>query len=192
MTKEINLFSFEQEIAPIDQAVPYGNFRALIEAMLFASSEPMSLQRIREAIDPSMMLKPRALEKILQDLKNEYVLEKRGVRLVETKEGFLLRTPEELSGFLETVFKNRRAERLSQAAAEVLAIIAHRQPITRAEVESIRGVDCTGTIASLCERGLIASSGKADSPGRPSLWEVTPSFLTYFGLKDLSDFIIPK
>lgn len=98
-----------------------------------------------------------------------------------------MKTPEELSTFLEAAFKNRRGERLSQAAAEVLAIIVHRQPITRAEVEAIRGVDCTGTIASLFERGLIAQSGRAEAPGRPALWVVTAGFLTHFGIKDLSE-----
>ncbi|WP_275425090.1 SMC-Scp complex subunit ScpB [Estrella lausannensis] len=69
----------------------------------------------------------------------------------------------------------------------MLAIIVHRQPITRAQVEAIRGVDCTGTIAALAERGLINQVGKAEAPGRPSLWAVTPSFLTHFGLKDLKE-----
>lgn len=208
MTREVNLFSSLQESSTLKvqkpaesplpfrptvqkskEQTPYQDVRTLIEAMLFASSEPLSLQRIREAIDPTLAIKPKSLEKILQTMKDEYELEKRGVRLVETAEGFLLKTPEELSAFLETVFKNRRGERLSQAAAEVLAIIVHRQPITRAQVESIRGVDCTGTIASLAERGLISSVGKADGPGRPGLWAVTPLFLTHFGLKDLSEFV---
>lgn len=194
MTKGINLFSLEQEndlepdieidVKEIDR---YQEYRSLIEAILFASAEPLSLQRIREAVDPSMHLKPKSLEKILHRLRDEYIIEKRGFRLVETAVGYLMRTPEELSGFLESVFKNRRGERLSQAAAEVLAIIVHRQPITRAEVESIRGVDCTGTIASLFERGLIVQVGKAEAPGRPSLWAVTQSFLTHFGIKDLSE-----
>lgn len=188
MKKEINLFSFEQEVpsSPPEQD-PYKEYRSLIEALLFASSEPLTLERIREAIDPSMQLKPKSLGKILSRLKDEYIIEKRGFRLVETAEGYLMKTAEELSGFLESVFKNRRGERLSQAAAEVLAIIVHRQPITRAEVESIRGVDCTGTIASLFERGLITSTQKAEGPGRPSLWTVTQSFLTHFGIKDLSE-----
>lgn len=202
MTSGINLFALNQEVTPREtvseeQHIPekratepedlYKKYRMFIEALLFASSEPLSFQKIRESIDPSMTLKPRALEKILETLKDEYIIEKRGFRLVETAEGFLMKTPEELSSFLEAAFKNRRGERLSQAAAEVLAIIVHRQPITRAEVEAIRGVDCTGTIASLFERGLIAQVGRAEAPGRPSLWAVTQSFLTHFGLKDLSE-----
>jgi len=185
--KEINFFTPETPTIKQDESDLYKEYRSLIEALLFASSEPVSFQRLREAVDPSLMIKPKVLEKILERLRDEYILEKRGFRLTETAEGYLLKTPEELGSFLETVFKNRRGERLSQAAGEVLAIIVHRQPITRAEVESIRGVDCTGTIASLHERGLIAQVGRAEAPGRPSLWSVTPSFLTHFGLKDLSE-----
>lgn len=213
MTKEINLFSSEQETSQLRKSAPRPSYqpasidpapldnataeekpteecrtaRSIIEAILFASPEPLTLQKIREALDPFLPLKPKALESILNSLKNEYILERRGFRLSETAEGFVLKTPEEMGPLLESVFKNRRGERLSQAAAEVLAIIVHRQPITRAQVEAIRGVDCTGTIAALSERGLINQVGKAEAPGRPSLWAVTPSFLTHFGLKDLKE-----
>lgn len=211
MTKEINLFSSEQEASQLRKSPGKPAFqpvsldtaqdarsdespteesntaRSIIEAILFASPDPLPLQKIREAIEPFLLLKPKALESLLNDLKNEYIRERRGFRLCETAEGFALKTPEEMGPLLESAFKNRRSERLSQAAAEVLAIIVHRQPITRAQVEAIRGVDCTGTIAALVERGLISQVGKAEAPGRPSLWAVTPSFLTHFGLKDLKE-----
>ncbi|MEC7839166.1 MAG: SMC-Scp complex subunit ScpB [Chlamydiota bacterium] len=161
--------------------------KRLIEALLFASSEPISFNKIREVTDQLTPLKPKQLKEILLELQNEYLSQQRGYRLHEVGPGYLLRTCEEFSPYIELLYRNKRTEKLSQAAAEVLAIIAYRQPITRPQIEGIRGVDSSGVVASLLERGLIAPVGKLEAPGRPTLYGITNDFLSHFGLKDVEE-----
>ncbi len=161
--------------------------KRMIEALLFSSNEPLSFNKIREIADELYPLKPRQLKDILYELQTEYLVHQRGFRLEEIGEGYLLRTCEEFSPYLDLLYRNKRTERLSQAAAEVLAIIAYRQPITRPQIESIRGVDSSGVIVSLLERSLIAAVGKMEAPGRPTLFGITQEFLAHFGLKDVKE-----
>jgi segregation and condensation protein B len=205
MTHEINLFDREVEthyiqaplptlstapaITPSATIDPYVTIqiKRIIEALLFASSEPLSLQKIREVTDTVFQLKPREIRELILELQQEYLTQKRSFRLEEIAEGFLLRTCEEYSQYIELLTRHRRTEKLSQAAVEVLAIIAYRQPITRPQIEAIRGVDSSGTIHNLLERQLIEPVGKMEAPGRPTLYSTTKDFLKHFGLKNLHD-----
>lgn len=161
--------------------------KRIIEALLFASSDPLPFNKIREIIDSFQPLKPRLLRDLINELQQEYLSQQRAFRLEEIAEGFLLRTCEEYSVFLDLLHRNKRTEKVSQASAEVLAIIAYRQPITRPQVEAIRGVDCSGIIQNLLERQLIEPAGRLEAPGRPTLYGTTKDFLQHFGLKSAQD-----
>lgn len=196
MNKAINLFQEENKVdssdAPFTEIenpndATQQQVKRLIEALLFASNEPISFNKIREVTDQLTPLKPRIIKDLIMQLQNEYLSEQRGFRLDEIAQGYLLRTCEEFSPYIEILFKNKRAEKLSHAAAEVLAIIAYRQPITRPQIEAIRGVDSSGVVASLLERGLITAVGKLEAPGRPTLYGITHEFLTHFGLKGIEE-----
>ena len=164
--------------------------KRIIEALLFASSEPLTLQRIREVIDPIHPFKPKIITEIIEELEMEYHSQQRAFQLEEIAQGYILRTRKEFGPYIEQLLRNKRGEKLSQAATEVLAIIAYRQPITRPHIDAVRGVDSSGIIQSLLERQLIESVGKLEAPGRPTLYGITKDFLKHFGLKDIKD--LPK
>ena len=161
--------------------------KRIIEALLFASSDPLSFIKIREIVDSFQPLKPRLLRDLINELQQEYLSQQRAFRLEEIAEGFLLRSCEEYSSFIDLLYRNKRTEKLSQASAEVLAIIAYRQPITRPQIEAIRGVDCSGTIQNLLERQLIEPAGRMEAPGRPTLYATTKDFLQHFGLRNTEE-----
>ena len=164
--------------------------KKVIEALLFSTNEPLTFTKIREITDTIYELKPRVLRDIIDELQNDFISLQMVYRLEEIAEGFLLRTSEEFSPYLNLLYRNKRIEKLSQAAAEVLAIIAYRQPITRPQIDSIRGVDSSGVIQALLERQLVEPLGKLEAPGRPMLFGITKDFLKHFGLKDLGE--LPK
>jgi segregation and condensation protein B len=196
MFKEINLLEekVKKSLAPSD-TTRKKEISRIIEALLFATSDPLSLSKIKEVVELSYPLSLSEIRTHIENLKEEYKREKRGFRLDEIAEGYLLRTAPDLFPYVEALHRDRRGEKLSKAAMEVLAIIAFKQPITRGQVESIRGVDSSGTLSSLMERGLIEVKGKLDAPGRPSQYGTTKGFLKHFGLKDfqqLSGFFTKK
>ena len=164
--------------------------KGVIEAILFASSEPISFNKIREVTDHMHAFKPRILDELIKELQREYQEQRRAFVLEEMEQGYILRTGQEYNKYLDLLYRNKRMEKLSHASAEVLAIIAYKQPITRPQIEQIRGVDSSGTVQSLLERGLIEVTGRLEAPGRPSLLSITSEFLKYFGLKDIKD--LPK
>jgi segregation and condensation protein B len=179
-----------QETSAVSRTSVMLQIKRVIEALLFASTEPLSFQKIREIIDTIAPLSPRIVRSLIDDLQNEYISQQRAFRLEEIAQGFILRTCEEHSSYIELLGRNKRSEKLSHAAAEVLAIIAYRQPITKPQIEAIRGVDSSGIIATLLERLLIQPVGKLEAPGRPTLYGITKDFLTHFGLRDLEE--LPK
>ena len=163
--------------------------KQVIEALLFSSSQPLSFSKMKEiakALDP----KPKELREALLDLKNEYIAFGKAFRLEEIAQGFILRTSQEFSPFIEKLVKQKRTEKLTPASLEVLSIVAYKQPITRPQIEAIRGVDSSGLLNGLMERNLIEAKGKLEVPGRPTLYGSTKEFLEYFGLNDLSQ--LPK
>lgn len=161
--------------------------KRIVEALLFASSKPLSFQRIREICEEVHPIKPKTLKDLIEDLREEYISQGRAFRLEEIAEGYLLRSCEEYGRFIEKLGFSKRQEKLSAATLETLAIIAFRNPITRPEIDRIRGVDSSGTIQNLLERQLIEPTGKLEAPGRPVLYKITPHFLEHFGLKDLEE-----
>lgn len=161
--------------------------KRIIEALLFVSHEPISFNKLREVLDSVEPLKPRQIQDLLQELAEEFIMQQRAFRLEEIAEGYILRTCKEYGPYIDLLFRNKRTEKLSPAAAEVLAIIAYRQPITRPQIEAIRGVDSSGVIQSLLERQLIESVGRMEAPGRPTLYGITTYFLKHFGLRDLKE-----
>ena len=157
--------------------------RSIIESLLFVADGPLSVQRFGEVLDGV----PRHLiQSILNDLQAELDEQNRGIRLVEVAGGYQLRTPKPNADWVKK-FLGGRPARMGKATLETLAIIAYRQPITKAEIEAIRGVDVDGVISTLLERNLIRAVARKDVPGRPFLYGTTPEFLQLFNLKDLSE-----
>lgn len=156
----------------------------IFEALLFASDEPVSAARFRE-IAPE--LGGVDLKKLMDTLNAEYENTHRVFRIHQVAGGYQMFTLPEFADVLERLYARRQQNRLSAKALETLAIIAYKQPITRAEIEQIRGVNADGVLRTLLSKNLIAISGTAQGPGNPFLYTTSRQFLEYFGLKSLQD-----
>lgn len=154
-----------------------------IESILFVSQEPVSISRIEKVLSDVSKEDIRAA---IKELLNDYQVGTRGIYLAEVADGYQFRTSpncaEVVRNFLET-----KANKLSTKALEVLAIVAYRQPITKPEIDRIRGVDSGGVITNLLERGLLKILGRKEVPGRPFVYGTTKRFLEVFSLKSLSE-----
>ena len=159
------------------------DIKSILESVLFIADGPVPLQRLREVIDGAP---EEEIRSALDELRDELEGSRRGVRLVEVAGGFQMRTPKVNADWVKK-FLGGRPARMGRATLETLAIIAYRQPITKAEIEAIRGVDVDGVINTLLERDLIRTVARKDVPGRPFLYGTTPKFLELFNLKDLTD-----
>jgi segregation and condensation protein B len=157
--------------------------RSIAEALILASPEPISLARLAKLIPRCTPAKARVL---VDELNAEYVAQQRAFEICEVAGGFQMRTHSEFASYLQQL-QNTRPLRLSNAALETLAIVAYRQPLTRAEVENVRGVDAGPVMRNLFERKLIKLVGHREVPGRPMLYATTKRFLELFGLADLED-----
>lgn len=165
------------------------HIKKIVEALLFVSADPLSLEKIRTALEEGYSLSLKEIRQTLSDLSEEYQTRGSAIYIEEMAGGFMLRTRPELQSYIEKLISSRRVQKLSKASMEVLAIIAYQAPVTRAEIDAIRGVDSSGTVSSLVDRGLIESVGKKAAPGNPTQWGVTKEFLKYFGLKSTEEFI---
>jgi segregation and condensation protein B len=155
--------------------------KPIVESLLFAAGAPVALRRLAEVIGVAQAeVKPA-----LALLQEEYGAPGRGLALAEVAGGYQLRTVAEYADYVKTLIREK-PNRLSRAALETLAIIAYRQPITKAEIEVVRGVDADGVLNSLLTKKLIRVMGRKDVPGRPWVYGTTPQFLELFGLNDLS------
>ncbi|MCX8011901.1 MAG: SMC-Scp complex subunit ScpB [Desulfobacterota bacterium] len=157
--------------------------KLVLESFLFSSDVPLRLEKLQE-IFPEIQLKE--LREIMLELKEEYERLERSFAIREVANGFQFYTRPEYSPWIKK-FKKIRPQRLSPATMETLAIIAYKQPVTRAEIEEVRGVDTGGIIRTLLEKNLIKIAGKKDVPGKPLLYSTTPKFLAMFGLKNLKE-----
>ena len=157
--------------------------KAVIESLLFAADGPVSADRLKSALGEEIPRKE--ITDALGDLREEYERTGRGLRLVEVANGYQLRTPKEHAEFVRRLTAVKPA-RMSRANLETLAIIAYRQPVTRAEMEEIRGVNVDGVVATLLDRRLIRIVARKDVPGKPFLYGTTREFLEAFNLKDLA------
>lgn len=162
------------EIAEIERAV---------EAVLFAVGDPVELSRLSDILE----VDEPSLEKIITNLRDYYDFEKRGIRIIKLDNSYQMCSTPRHAEFIRKALETKKAPRLSPPLLEVLSVIAYRQPVTRAYVEQVRGVDCSYSITSLCEKGLIAESGRLDVPGKPILYRTTKDFLRVFGLESLGD-----
>ena len=158
------------------------DIRSIIESLLFVADSPLTIQRLGEVLEGA---EKEDVRSILDELQAELENSRRGVRLVEVAGGYQLRTAKVNADWVKK-FLGGRPARMGRATLETLAIIAYRQPITRAEIEAIRGVDVDGVINTLLDRSLIRAVARKDVPGRPFLYGTTPEFLQLFNLKDLT------
>ena len=163
------------------------NIKAVIEALLFASEKPLTIEQIKSILDN---LDTAQINGIIEELRSEYEKSNRGMRIVQIAGGFQMITPPSLAPFLKKLYKQRHVERLSRPALETLAIVAYKQPITRLQIESIRNVNIDGIIKNLLDKDLIRVVGRKKAPGRPKVYGTTRQFLEYFGLKSLEE--LPK
>lgn len=154
---------------------------ALLESILFVASGPVSLSRLGTALEVS----PAAVQTLLADLEETY--RDRGLRLQWSGSAVQMTTAPEASAVVERFLGLELTTRLSQAALEVLAIVAYMQPITRPQIDQIRGVNSDGALRSLLSKGLIEEVGRMETPGRPILYGTTPDFLQHFGLSMLEE-----
>ena len=161
----------------------------VVEAILFASEESLSAERIAEALERQDAT-PAAVRQAVESLNRFYRQWQRAFEVVEVAGGYKMLSLPEFSNYIRRVLRSRSRERLSQAALETLAIVAYRQPITRAEIDNIRGVDSGPILRMLVDRGLARIVGRQQSLGHPLLYGTTRLFLELFGLKDLES--LPK
>ena len=166
-----------------DCCLEKNDYKIIIESLLFSSEAPLKLQRIQEILPE---LNTKDLRQLLAELTEDYERLGRSFSLREVANGYLLCTRPEFSEWIHKL-KKSKPFRLGSATMETLAIVAYKQPITRSEIEDIRGVDIGGIIRTLLEKKFIKILGKKDVPGKPLLYGTTPTFLTLFGLKSLSD-----
>ncbi|MFQ5416891.1 MAG: SMC-Scp complex subunit ScpB [Myxococcota bacterium] len=157
--------------------------RRIAEAAILASPEPISAQRVAAVIP---YCKPAKIKKLVDELNAEYVKQGRSFEIDEVAGGYQVRTLPQYASYLQQI-QPQRPLRLSKAALETLAIVAYKQPVTRAEIENVRGVDAGAVVRSLLERKLVRLDGYKDVPGRPMLYGTTRRFLEVFGLETLDD-----
>ncbi|MFL6584756.1 MAG: SMC-Scp complex subunit ScpB [Chthoniobacterales bacterium] len=170
----------------------------VIEALLFAAQKPLTAAEIRAALksagDEDELI-PNEFARVseaeiaagLEELKVQYIQEQHAFQLTEKAEGWQLATDPACGRWVRQLFPATKAARLSPPALETLAIVAYRQPITRADVEAVRGVNIDAVLQTLLERGLVKIAGRAEVPGRPLLYETTQFFLEQFGLRSLDE-----
>lgn len=157
--------------------------KAAIEAILFASGDPVPAERIALVLDEQ----PERVAAMAQELGAEYDEQQRGIRLVRLNDSFQLHSAPEYAQAITRVLEQRRAPKLTQTSLEVLAIVAYFQPVTRAYIEQIRGVDSSYTVGVLAERGMIEPCGHLEAVGRPTLYRTTDLFLRSMGVSSLEE-----
>ena len=158
------------------------DLKSILESLLFVADGPLTVQRLAEVIAAAGKDEIRS---ILDELNDELQNNRRGIRLTEVAGGYQLRTAKANADWVKKLLGGRPA-RMGRATLETLAIVAYRQPITKAEIEAIRGVDVDGVMTTLLERNLVRAVARKDVPGRPFLYGTTPEFLELFNLKDLA------
>lgn len=157
--------------------------KAIIESILFSTGREVSVKELSIALEKS----PEEIIDIVNNLKNDYDKSDRGIEIVKVKDSYQMCTKKDFYDYIEQVTNKNAKPNLSNAALETLSIIAYNPNVTRAEIETIRGVGCDGTIYKLQEFNLIEESGKLDAPGRPTTYVTTNKFLKMFGLTSLEE-----
>ncbi len=153
------------------------------EAVLFSGGEPQSIDRFSQVFD----ITPEKVVKVMEALEKRLKEQKSGLELLRLDNTYQLATKAEYADYIKKMFDIRRRTPLSPAALEVLAVAAYNQPVTKSFIEQVRGVDCSGVITTLVEKGLIEERGRLELPGKPLLYGTTKNFLRCFGINDLSE-----
>lgn len=154
---------------------------AIIEAILFACGEPVSPDKLAEA----SKIDVETVVKLIDQLERRYNVQESGIRIIRVNNCFQLATREEYSDYIKAALETRRQTPLSQAAMETLSIVAYNQPVTKAFVEQVRGIDSSSVVNTLVERDLLEEAGRLELPGRPIAYRTTNTFLRCFGISSL-------
>lgn len=162
------------EVEPLDLC-------ALVEALLFVAPAPVPLNRLAQVLE----LSEESVAASLDELAQQYADQRRGLRVIRRSDRVHITTAPAAAGYIEKFLGLDLSTKLSSAALETLAVIAYRQPLTRGDIEAIRGVNCDGVLKTLLARALIEPVGRLEQPGRPFLYGTTLQFLQYFGLEGL-------
>jgi segregation and condensation protein B len=174
------------------------NKRHIIESVIFGSDEPLSTRQIIDILwspdvkVPRFRVKDDEVLSIIRELNAEYVQTNRSFRIIQVAGGFQFATMPEFAEWLGRMVKEKARRKLTQATLETLSVIAYKQPVTKPEIEAIRGVNADYAIQKLMERGLVTIVGRAASAGRPLLYGTTQDFLKHFGINDLSELPKPR
>lgn len=161
----------------------FKEYRAAMEAILFANGDPVSAERLAEVLE----LDVETVHRLAADLMSEWRARDGGIFMVKLDEQYQLCTRKEYADAVRRSLDIRRNTPLSQAAMEVLAIVAYNQPVTKAFIEQVRGVDCSAVVQGLVQKNLIEEKGRLELPGRPLLYGTTPVFLRCFGVSGLQE-----
>lgn len=153
------------------------------EALLFASGEPMSIERFSLVFE----LEPEEVVSVMEKLSKRLADTKSGIELARMENTYQLATKTDYAEYIKKAFDLRRRTPLSSAALEVLAVVAYNQPVTKAFIEQVRGVDCSSVVTTLIEKGLVEERGRLELPGKPLLYGTTKNFLRCFSLNDLTE-----
>lgn len=158
-------------------------YKAALEAVLFAVAEPVSTEKLAEVLG----IEPQVVERLCDHLQDEFAEEEHGIQLLSLEGRWQFSTKAQFGEQVKAALDKRRNVPLTSAALEVLAIIAYNQPVTRSFIEQVRGVDSSGVVQSLAQKGLIEEAGRLDLPGRPIAFRTTDGFLRSFGLASLAE-----
>lgn len=153
------------------------------EAVLFAGGEPLSIDRFTQVFE----IEPDEVVKVMEALEQRLKKNKSGLELVRMENTYQLATKTEYADYIKKAFDIKRRTPLSPAALEVLAVVAYNQPVTKSFIEQVRGVDCSGVVTTLIEKGLVEERGRLELPGKPLLYGTTKNFLRCFSLNDLTE-----
>ncbi len=168
----------------------HSDIKSVVEALIFAADQPVTLAMLKKQFADE--LNGTSLESIIDELNEEYQGSGRAFSITMVAGGYQMITRPEYASWIKQMYHGRTKNKLSQAALEALAIIAFKQPISKAEVAAIRGVNSDGVIKNLLEKRLISISGRAEGLGRPLLYSTTREFLEYFGINDLQELPKPR
>lgn len=174
----------EENVNPSGDLLETDDLKKIIETLLFITDRPVKPSRIADVVETA---DARRVREIIRELQEEYAVSGRAVQIVELGGGFQMSTKPEYGRWVRRLYNEKMTTKLSNAALETLAIVAYKQPITRAEMEAIRGVDVAGPLERLLERALVRVAGKKDTVGRPMVYGTTDEFLRMFGLNKISE-----
>lgn len=171
----------------MDETIELQKIKSIIESLIFIGNKPLTIDELKVLLED---IEPSAIKEIAESLKKEFEERASGIRIAEIAGGYQMVTAPENASAIKNFYKIKNSEKLSGPSLETLAIIAYKQPVTRIDIEAVRGVNVDGVVRSLLEKNLIRIVGRKEVIGRPFVYGTTRFFLDYFGLKSLAE--LPK